>query len=171
MLELLELKIVCQSLVFACQYRKKVYMERAWVDGQCNNTGTENMDFFIGSNKEKTQVLDEPCTIHVPVITERKEILIGDPFDHLPDHVTIDVLVRLPVSCWVSVACVRKKWASLFRSEMLWQLALEYHWPCVARIRKWPGPIGCTSNKRCALNSIAFSVLTCLPSLINLVPL
>ena len=112
---------------------------------------------FIGTNEEKRQLNDGPCNnIDVLVIPERKLFSKGDLFDHLPDHVTIEVFMRLPISCWVSVACVRKKWASLFRSEMLFRSALTYHWPCVAKIRKWPGPIGCTSHKRCGLTPLHF---------------
>lgn len=89
-------------------------------------------------------------TEHVHYISKHTEGLDsdGDTFETLPDHLIIEVLVRLPASCWVSAACVRKRWAALFRGDLLWQTALMKRWPGAGRERRWPGPIGRGSNKR-----------------------
>jgi hypothetical protein len=131
---------------------------------------TRGLTFLSGTNEGKMQMNDGTCSyIDDPAkLGEGKRLSSGDPFDHLPDHVMIEVLIRLPVPCWVSVACVRKKWASLFRSEMLFLSALAYRWPYIAQIRKWPGPIGCTSHKRCSKIFTPFLVLvTILVSMIH----
>lgn len=92
------------------------------------------------------QAVDSSCDIGE--VREESECTRGDPFEHLPDHLIVEVLIRLPVSCWVSASCVRKRWAALFRSEMLWQTALIKHWPNVEGIRRWPGPIVRGSHRR-----------------------
>eukprot|EP00250_Pteridium_aquilinum_P018607 c24137_g1_i1 orf=192-1040(-) len=100
-----------------------------------------------GAYKENIpQALDASC--EVSELKEESGFTGGDPFDSLPDHLTVEVLIRLPVSCWGSAACVRKKWAALFRSELLWQIALVKRWPNAEMIRRWPGPIGQGSHKR-----------------------
>ncbi|KAK1290678.1 hypothetical protein QJS10_CPB18g00070 [Acorus calamus] len=62
-------------------------------------------------------------------------------FGKLPDHLLIEIFVRLPISHWAHVSCVRKQWAALFRGECLWQTAIVRRWPFAARAKRWPGPI------------------------------
>eukprot|EP00252_Welwitschia_mirabilis_P016887 TRINITY_DN3759_c0_g1_i1.p1 TRINITY_DN3759_c0_g1~~TRINITY_DN3759_c0_g1_i1.p1 ORF type:complete len:231 (+),score=54.87 TRINITY_DN3759_c0_g1_i1:269-961(+) len=69
-------------------------------------------------------------------------------FDRLPDHLLIEVFVKLPTSDWASVSCVQKRCATLFRSECLWKAALSKRWPAVPVEKRWPGPIGRGSSKR-----------------------
>ncbi|MCO5575031.1 hypothetical protein L7F22_028828 [Adiantum nelumboides] len=92
------------------------------------------------------QLLDSTCSLS----EDRLEASTpeGDPLEILPDHLVVEVLTRLPVSNWVSAACVQKRWAALFRSEILWQTAFRRRWPNAETIRRWPGPIGRGSHKR-----------------------
>ncbi|MCO5559737.1 hypothetical protein L7F22_013339 [Adiantum nelumboides] len=92
------------------------------------------------------QLLDSTCSLS----EDRLEASTPgrDPFEILPDHLIVEVLTRLPVANWVSAACVQKRWAALFRSEILWQTAFRRRWPNAERIRRWPGPIGRGSHKR-----------------------
>lgn len=69
-------------------------------------------------------------------------------FDSLPDHLLIEVFVRLPTSDWAAASCIQKRCADLFRGESLWQVALIKRWPSVDRKKRWPGPIGRGSSKR-----------------------
>ncbi|KAI4325192.1 hypothetical protein MLD38_030610 [Melastoma candidum] len=62
-------------------------------------------------------------------------------FGKLPEHLLIDIFIRLPVSDWVHVSCSRKHWASLFRLDCLWQAALLRSYPSSSLRKPWPGPI------------------------------
>lgn len=93
-----------------------------------------------------SHALDSSCK--TPEAREELECKKWDPFDYLPEHLIAEVLVRVPVSNWVSAACVRKRWAALFRCETLWQSALMKHWPNAKGIQRWPGPIRRGSHKR-----------------------
>ncbi|KAI4331146.1 hypothetical protein MLD38_029361 [Melastoma candidum] len=76
--------------------------------------------------------------------TEGAEEAVGEedcPFGKLPDHLLIDIFIRLPVSDWVHVSCSRKHWASLFRLDFLWQAALLQSYPSTSLRKRWPGPI------------------------------
>ncbi|KAH7564857.1 hypothetical protein JRO89_XS09G0043100 [Xanthoceras sorbifolium] len=65
----------------------------------------------------------------------------GNSFGKLPDHLLIEILIRIPVSEWAQVSCVKKQWANLFRGECLWQAALNRTFPLAAEAKRWPGPI------------------------------
>ena len=69
-------------------------------------------------------------------------------FDRLPDHLLIEVFVRLLASNWVAASCVQKHCANLFQGESLWKVALSKRWPSVDKKKRWPGPIGLGSRKR-----------------------
>ncbi|GKV26736.1 hypothetical protein SLEP1_g35979 [Rubroshorea leprosula] len=69
-------------------------------------------------------------------------LTLGDnSFGKLPDHLLIEIFIRVPVSEWGQVSCVRKQWANLFRGECLWQAALTRTFPLVSQVKRWPGPI------------------------------
>eukprot|EP00249_Psilotum_nudum_P019212 c27144_g1_i1 orf=209-1081(-) len=72
-----------------------------------------------------------------------------DPFENLPDHLIIEVLVRLPVTNWASAACVRKRWAAFYKGGLLWQTALTKWFPEAGISKSWPGPICRGSSKQC----------------------
>ncbi|CAN0839849.1 hypothetical protein LINGRAHAP2_LOCUS2683, partial [Linum grandiflorum] len=73
----------------------------------------------------------------------------GDyPFGNLPDHLLIDIFIRIPVGEWIQLACVRKQWANLFRGECLWQAALHATYPSSGLAKRWPGPIPQGLSKR-----------------------
>ncbi|KAL3699196.1 hypothetical protein R1sor_017218 [Riccia sorocarpa] len=66
----------------------------------------------------------------------------------LPDHLLIEILVRVPVRDWQAAACVKKRWAQLLRSEGFWHYALMRQWPQAGLTKRWPGPISRGSSKR-----------------------
>ncbi|KAK3219074.1 hypothetical protein Dsin_013044 [Dipteronia sinensis] len=65
----------------------------------------------------------------------------GNSFGKLPDHLLIEIFIRIPVSEWPQISCVKKQWANLFRGECLWQAALNRTFPLAAQAKRWPGPI------------------------------
>lgn len=67
-----------------------------------------------------------------------KEII---DIEKLPDHVIIEVFIRTEVSDWAQISCVKKQWASLFRTECFWQAALSHIYPFTNPSQTWPGPI------------------------------
>lgn len=75
------------------------------------------------------------------------EELIGT----LPDHILIEIFVRLPVNQWGPVASVSKRWAGIFRGDPLWQTAIAHMWPTAAARKRWPGPIPRSSGRRLVL--------------------
>ncbi|GAB2247766.1 hypothetical protein Droror1_Dr00007648 [Drosera rotundifolia] len=62
-------------------------------------------------------------------------------FGRLPDHLLVEIFIRVPVSDWVRVSCVKKLWASLFRCDSMWQAALLRGYPFAESCKRWPGPI------------------------------
>ncbi|KAL7100445.1 hypothetical protein ACP275_09G145800 [Erythranthe tilingii] len=71
------------------------------------------------------------------------------PFAELPDHVLVEILIRVPVVEWGQLSCVNKYWANLFREECLWHAALARCFPLSGHRRKrWPGPIPRGISKR-----------------------
>jgi hypothetical protein len=71
-----------------------------------------------------------------------------DYIDKLPDHLLIEILVRVHTSDWIAAACVKKRWAAIFQGDGLWQTALIKRWPGAGSAKRWPGPIGRGSTKR-----------------------
>ncbi|KAG0472234.1 hypothetical protein HPP92_016780 [Vanilla planifolia] len=59
----------------------------------------------------------------------------------IPDHLLVEIFVRLPISEWAQISCVSKLWASIFRGECLWQTAIARTWPTATLKKRWPGPI------------------------------
>ncbi|KAG6763294.1 hypothetical protein POTOM_030708 [Populus tomentosa] len=58
------------------------------------------------------------------------------PFGKLPDHLLVEIFVRVPVSEWAQISCVKRQWANVFRGECLWQAALtrtRYTALCVSK--------------------------------------
>ena len=70
------------------------------------------------------------------------------PFGKLPDHLLVEIFVRVPVSDWVQLSCVKKQWANLFREEFLWHAALLRSFPLADHAKRWPGPIPRGLSKR-----------------------
>ncbi|KAI4355918.1 hypothetical protein L6164_004643 [Bauhinia variegata] len=72
-----------------------------------------------------------------------KEDLVSsdNSFGKLPDHLLIEIFIRVPISEWAQISCVKKHWASLFRCECLWQAALAKIYPLAEQVKRWPGPI------------------------------
>lgn len=84
--------------------------------------------------------------------------LVDNSFGRLPDHLLIEIFIRLPVSEWAQISCVKKQWASLFLGEGLWHAALMRTYPSASQAKRWPGPIPQGLSKR--LNKIC-SVVFC----------
>ncbi|CAK7323768.1 unnamed protein product [Dovyalis caffra] len=59
----------------------------------------------------------------------------------LPDHLLIEIFVRVPISEWAQISCVKRQWANVFRGECLWQAALSRTYPLAHQTKRWPGPI------------------------------
>ncbi|KAL2462431.1 putative BPI/LBP family protein [Forsythia ovata] len=70
------------------------------------------------------------------------------PFTRLPDHVLIEIFIRVPISEWGQVSCVQRHWANLFREECLWHAALVRSFPLAGQAKRWPGPIPRGLSKR-----------------------
>ncbi|KAM7476178.1 hypothetical protein LguiB_023421 [Lonicera macranthoides] len=70
------------------------------------------------------------------------------PFGKLPDHLLIEIFIRVPISEWGQVSCVKKQWANLFREECLWHAALVRSFPLAGQAKGWPGPIPRGLSKR-----------------------
>lgn len=80
---------------------------------------------------------------------ENDTLASGDSsFGKLPDHLLIEIFIRVPVSERVQICCVRKQWANLFRGECLWQAALSMTFPLASKAKSWPGPIPRGLSKR-----------------------
>lgn len=66
----------------------------------------------------------------------------------LPDHLLIEIFIRVPMSNWGQISCVRKHWANLFREECFWFAALLRSFPFAGQSKRWPGPIPRGLSKR-----------------------
>lgn len=66
----------------------------------------------------------------------------------LPDHLLVEIFIRVPVTDWANVSCVKKRWSILFRGEYLWQAALLKAYPFASLEKRWPGPIPRGLSKR-----------------------
>ncbi|CAN6587770.1 unnamed protein product [Malus baccata var. baccata] len=75
-------------------------------------------------------------------------ISVDNLFGKLPDHLVIEIFIRVPVSEWAQISCVKKQWANLFRGELLWQAALAMTFPLASQAKRWPGPIPRGLSKR-----------------------
>ncbi|XP_068336255.1 uncharacterized protein [Pyrus communis] len=73
---------------------------------------------------------------------------VGSSFGKLPDHLLIEIFIRVSVSEWAQISCVKKQWANLFRGEFLWQAAIAMTFPLASQAKRWPGPIPRGLNKR-----------------------
>ncbi|KAL3375788.1 hypothetical protein AABB24_006975 [Solanum stoloniferum] len=82
---------------------------------------------------------------------------LSSAFAKLPDHLLIEIFIRLRISDWGTLSCVNKQWAHLFRQDLLWNAALLTTFPLAApphlNRNTWPGPIpqGLTKRRYTAL--------------------
>lgn len=74
--------------------------------------------------------------------------LYDNPVGKLPDHLLIEIFIRVPMTDWAQVSCVKKHWASLFKEEYLWHAALLKTHPYADLAKRWPGPIPRGLSKR-----------------------
>jgi hypothetical protein len=100
-----------------------------------------------GNNHVSSESTFEDCNPHVVRVMDEEEGGF-DHLDKLPDHLLIEILVRVRAEDWLASACVKKRWASLFRGDGLWQTALMKRWPGAGSAKRWPGPISQGSTKR-----------------------
>ncbi|EEC84817.1 hypothetical protein OsI_31899 [Oryza sativa Indica Group] len=70
------------------------------------------------------------------------------PFGRLPEHLLVEIFIRLPTCEWVQISCVSKHWASIFQGECMWQTAIARNWPSAGLRKRWPGPIPRGSARR-----------------------
>ncbi|CAA0829528.1 Putative BPI/LBP family protein [Striga hermonthica] len=75
-------------------------------------------------------------------------LAVDCPFAKLPDHLLVEIFVRVPVSEWAQLPSVNKYWANLFREDYLWHVALVRCFPLSGQSKKWPGPIPRGLSKR-----------------------
>ncbi|XP_038717423.1 uncharacterized protein LOC120010700 isoform X2 [Tripterygium wilfordii] len=73
---------------------------------------------------------------------------VHDLFAKLPDHLHIEIFLRVPISDWAHISCVKLQWANLFRKECFWQAALTRSFPLAGQDKRWPGPIPRGLSKR-----------------------
>ncbi|XP_010694484.2 uncharacterized protein LOC104907273 [Beta vulgaris subsp. vulgaris] len=71
-----------------------------------------------------------------------------NPLGKLPDHLLVEIFIRVPVTDWAKVSCVKKHWADLFKEECLWHAALVKTYPFAGLAKRWPGPIPRGISKR-----------------------
>jgi len=103
--------------------------------------------------------------LQLPLMTEASENAASydTPILKLPDHLLIEIFIRVPITDWAQISCVRKHWANLFRGEYLWQAALVKTYPFADLAKRWPGPIPRGLGKRYFLNAISLMlVMSCL---------
>ncbi|XP_024971026.1 uncharacterized protein LOC112510010 [Cynara cardunculus var. scolymus] len=82
------------------------------------------------------------------IIVSFPNLELDDPFGKLPDHLLIEIFIRVPVVEWGLVSCVSRQWADLFQQECLWHAALIRKFPLAAQAKRWPGPIPRGLSKR-----------------------
>ncbi|EOA33081.1 hypothetical protein CARUB_v10016418mg [Capsella rubella] len=70
------------------------------------------------------------------------------PFGKLSEDLLIEIFIRVPITNWDQISCVRKQWANLFRGECLWQAALNRTYPLASKTKRWTGPIRQGLSKR-----------------------
>ncbi|XP_042496717.1 uncharacterized protein LOC122075666 isoform X1 [Macadamia integrifolia] len=76
------------------------------------------------------------------MVDDTNTLASADPvFGKLPDHLLIEIFIRVPISEWAQISCVKKQWANLFQEECLWETALVRTWPLAVQGKRWPGPI------------------------------
>ncbi|CAO2840421.1 unnamed protein product [Amaranthus hypochondriacus] len=75
-------------------------------------------------------------------------ISYNNPLGKLPDHLLVEIFIRVPVTDWTNISCVKKQWAHLFEGEYMWQAALAKTYPYASLAKKWPGPIPQGLSKR-----------------------
>ncbi|XVF86222.1 hypothetical protein PTKIN_Ptkin18bG0023100 [Pterospermum kingtungense] len=73
---------------------------------------------------------------------------VDNSFGRLPDHILIEIFIRVPVSDWAQISCVKNQWANLFHGECFWQAALMRTFPLASQAQRWPGPIPRGLSKR-----------------------
>lgn len=66
---------------------------------------------------------------------------VDNSVEKLPDHLLIEIFIRIPVSDWTQISRVKKQWANLFRGECFWRAALLKTYPLAGQAKRWPGPI------------------------------
>ncbi|KAI3766277.1 hypothetical protein L2E82_16330 [Cichorium intybus] len=71
-----------------------------------------------------------------------------DPFGKLPDHLLMEIFIRIPINDWGVVSCVSRQWANLFQQECLWHAAIIRRFPLAGQAKRWPGPIPQGLSKR-----------------------
>ncbi|KAG6474276.1 hypothetical protein ZIOFF_068201 [Zingiber officinale] len=125
--------------VFLVSYGVSIYRENK------NLTGTASyvsVNTHIGIEKK----------VHWKEFAERESVTLmmhcGHEFGKLPDHLLIEIFVRLPLCEWSRISCVNKHWAAIFRGESLWQTAIIKTWPFACQRKRWPGPIPRGSSRR-----------------------
>lgn len=70
------------------------------------------------------------------------------PIARLPDHLLVEIFIRVPIVEWGQLSCVSKNWADLFRQDCLWRAALIRCFPLAGQGERWPGPIPRGMSKR-----------------------
>ncbi|KAF7135657.1 hypothetical protein RHSIM_Rhsim08G0250500 [Rhododendron simsii] len=85
-------------------------------------------------------------------------IFADNPIGKLPDHLLIEIFIRVPMSEWVQLSCMKKQWANLFREECLWNAALLRNFPFAGHAKRWPGPIPRGLSKRYFSNECPLSL-------------
>lgn len=66
----------------------------------------------------------------------------------LPDHLLIEIFIRVPMSNWGQISSVKRHWANLFREECFCSAALLRSFPFAGQSKRWPGPIPRGLSKR-----------------------
>lgn len=114
---------------------------------RCMIQGSEGRPY-----QSESSSLNNGIMKHSRGVSEQRWYALGDEdtgyFEKLPEHLLIEILVRVATSDWIAAACVKRGWAAIFRGDGLWQTALNRRWPGAGSLKRWPGPIGRGSTKR-----------------------
>uniref|UniRef100_J3MYU1 F-box domain-containing protein n=1 Tax=Oryza brachyantha TaxID=4533 RepID=J3MYU1_ORYBR len=99
------------------------------------------VNLYISANNQ--DFICNLCSLFVSLMTDR-----NGPICRLPEHLLVEIFIRLPICEWVQISCVSKQWASMFQGECVWQTAIARNWPSAGLRKRWPGPIPRGSARR-----------------------
>ncbi|KAJ6910126.1 hypothetical protein NC652_020965 [Populus alba x Populus x berolinensis] len=130
---------VSRKLLVSIQKMKKLKMMMVAIIVQCQDwvdkgeEEGEKVEDSTGTRKDKIGIVQKSEDGSVNGVDGR--LLMSDnvdnntkvdytPFGKLPDHLLVEIFVRVPVSEWAQISCVRRQWANVFRGECLRYTAL-----------------------------------------------
>ncbi|KAF6141791.1 hypothetical protein GIB67_027969 [Kingdonia uniflora] len=104
-----------------------VYKDRLeWELAEKILTGDDCNNKTSSTRNPVSDLLDFISSLWVGVMNSDR---VDDEFQKIPDHLLIEIFIRVPNSNWAKISCVNKHWANIFQGETLWQAAIIKTWP------------------------------------------